>query len=138
MGQFCIECCDIHFGIITHAPVVQIGGADRGPEIVDDCDFRMHIDGSVVFFAFYFFLHSSNLSLFFQSPAPDCWWNQVYWNRYWKKTILPKQDEHTTAGESLQARSKHTFLSPSRGARGKTANLPCTRQGLPELCLMRK
>ena len=48
MGQIGIERRDIHFGIVAHAAIVQVRGADGGPEIVDNRDFGVHIDRAIV------------------------------------------------------------------------------------------
>ena len=42
MCVFSIEDGNIHFGIITHTAVVQIGGTDGRPQVIDDGHFGMY------------------------------------------------------------------------------------------------
>src|SRR5579862_5776206 len=45
--ELVIQHRDIHFSVISHATVVEIGGPDSCPQIVNDRYFGVHIDGTV-------------------------------------------------------------------------------------------
>jgi len=48
-SQIRVEGRDIHFGIVTHAAIVQIGGANRCPQVIDNSNFGMNVDRPIVY-----------------------------------------------------------------------------------------